>query len=107
MRHFAQGTADFGWAIRAARYLLAWQNPYDTPLEQYPMTAGLFGLPFVKERDEIFFRLDGTGSFPLGLRQIHLVLLPPPNSTVVPLAGFSLIPQSAVGRHRGKRIDLV
>ena len=53
MVHFAQGAADFGWAIRAARYLLARQNPYDTPLEQYPMTAALFGLPFVWMRPEV------------------------------------------------------
>jgi hypothetical protein len=53
MTRFDQGAADFGWAIRAARYLLARQNPYDTPLEQYPMTAALFGLPFVWMRPEV------------------------------------------------------
>jgi hypothetical protein len=53
MVHFQQGAADFGWAIRGARYLLARQNPYDTPLEQYPMTAALFGLPFVRMRLEV------------------------------------------------------
>src|ERR1700674_4572112 len=47
LTHFHQGAADFSWAIRAAKYLLAGKNPYDTPLEQYPMTAALFGLPFV------------------------------------------------------------
>src|SRR5881296_2725492 len=40
-----QGAADFTWAIRAAQHLLAGKNPYDTPLEQYPLTAALFGLP--------------------------------------------------------------
>jgi len=45
--HFQQGAADFGWAVRAARYALAGQNPYDTPLEQYPLTAAFFGVPFV------------------------------------------------------------
>ncbi len=45
--HFHQGAADFSWAIRAARYLLERKNPYDTPLEQYPLTAAFFGLPFV------------------------------------------------------------
>src|SRR5436190_1926630 len=47
-----QGAADFTWAIRAAQHLLAGKNPYDTPLEQYPMTAALFGLPFVWMRPE-------------------------------------------------------
>jgi hypothetical protein len=53
LTHFHQGAADFSWAIRAARYLLAGKNPYDTPLEQYPMTAALFGLPFVWMRPEV------------------------------------------------------
>lgn len=53
MVHFQQGAADFGWAIRVARYLLARTNPYDTPLEQYPLTAAFFGLPFVWMRPEI------------------------------------------------------
>src|SRR2546426_107336 len=52
LTHFHQGAADFSWAIRAAKYLLAGKNPYDTPLEQYPMTAALFGLPFVWMRPE-------------------------------------------------------
>src|SRR2546430_13743668 len=47
LTHFHQGAADFSWAIRAAKYLLAGKNPYDTPLEQYPMSAALFGLAFV------------------------------------------------------------
>src|SRR3989475_10367717 len=51
--HFHQGAADFTWAIRAARYLLAGKNPYDTPLQQYPLTAALFGLPFVWLRPEV------------------------------------------------------
>ena len=53
LTHFHQGAADFSWAIRAAKYLLAGKNPYDTPLEQYPMTAALFGLPFVWMRPEV------------------------------------------------------
>jgi hypothetical protein len=48
LHHFNQGAADFQWAIRAARYALDGRNPYDTPLEQYPMTAALFALPFVR-----------------------------------------------------------
>jgi hypothetical protein len=53
LAHFQQGAADFSWAIRAARYLLARKNPYDTPLEQYPLTAAFFGLPFVWMRPEV------------------------------------------------------
>jgi hypothetical protein len=56
--HFQQGAADFGWALRAAQYLLAGKNPYDTPLEQYPLTAGVFALPFTWLRPEI-----AAGSF--------------------------------------------
>jgi hypothetical protein len=51
--HFHQGAGDFGWSIRLAQRLLARQNPYDTTLEQYPLTAALFGLPFVRMRPEI------------------------------------------------------
>lgn len=53
MVHFQQGAADFGWAVRAARYLVDHKNPYDTPLEQYPLTAALFGLPFVRLSPEV------------------------------------------------------
>ena len=51
--HFHQGAGDFGWAIHAAQRLLAGQNPYDTPLEQYPLTAAVFALPFVALRPEV------------------------------------------------------
>jgi len=53
LHHFHQGAADFQWAIRAAQYLLARQSPYNTPLEQYPMTAALFAIPFVRMIPEI------------------------------------------------------
>lgn len=53
LSHFHQGAADFGWAVRAAQSLLAHKNPYDTPLEQYPLTAALFGMPFVRIRPEL------------------------------------------------------
>jgi hypothetical protein len=43
-----EGAGDFSWAIHLVRQLLARQTPYDTPLEQYPLTAGLFALPFVR-----------------------------------------------------------
>jgi hypothetical protein len=52
MVHFHQDAADFRWALHLAQRLLAGQNPYDTPLEQYPLTAGLFALPFVRLQPE-------------------------------------------------------
>jgi hypothetical protein len=51
--HFHQGAGDFGWSIHAAQRLLAGQNPYDTPLEQYPLTAAVFAWPFVGLRPEV------------------------------------------------------
>ncbi len=53
LAHFHQGAADFSWAIRSAQHLLARKSPYDTPLEQYPLTAAFFGLPFVWLRSEV------------------------------------------------------
>jgi len=51
--HFHQRAADFGWALHAARYMLAGKNPYDTPLQQYPLTAAIFAMPFVWLRPEV------------------------------------------------------
>jgi hypothetical protein len=48
-----QGAADFTWTIRSAQHVLAGKNPYDTPLEQYPLTAAFFGIPFVALRPEV------------------------------------------------------
>jgi len=53
LAHFHQGAADFSWAIRSAQHLLVGKSPYDTPLEQYPLTAAFFGLPFVWLRPEV------------------------------------------------------
>ena len=53
LAHFHQGAADFSWAIRSAQHLLARKSPYDTPLEQYPLTAAFFGVPFVWLRPEV------------------------------------------------------
>ena len=53
MKHFHQDAADFRWALHLAHRLLAGQNPYDTPFEQYPLTAGLFALPFVHLEPEV------------------------------------------------------
>ena len=53
MRHFHQDAADFRWALHLAHGLLSGRNPYDTPFEQYPLTAGLFALPFARLQPEI------------------------------------------------------
>jgi hypothetical protein len=53
LHHFNQHAADFQWAIRAAQRLLAGKNPYDTPLEQYPITAALFAIPFLPLPPEV------------------------------------------------------
>ncbi|HKF01802.1 MAG TPA: hypothetical protein VKB49_05790 [Candidatus Sulfotelmatobacter sp.] len=47
MRRLGHGT-DFTWSVHLAQRLLQHQNPYDTPLEQYPIIAGFFALPFVR-----------------------------------------------------------
>ena len=52
VRTLHQGAFDFSWAIHLAQRLLARQNPYDTPDEQYPLTAGLIALPFLAFRPE-------------------------------------------------------
>jgi hypothetical protein len=53
MRHFHQDAADFRWALHLAQGLLARRNPYDTPLEQYPLTAAIFAFPFVRLQPEL------------------------------------------------------
>src|ERR1700693_6397165 len=53
MKHFHQDAADFRWALHLAQRLLARENPYDTPFEQYPLTAGIFALPLVRLQPEI------------------------------------------------------
>jgi hypothetical protein len=70
LAHFHQGAADFSWTIRSAQHLLAGKNPYDSPLEQYPLTATFFGLPFVWMRPEIaggLFYGISSGLLALGL----------------------------------------
>jgi hypothetical protein len=47
------GSGDFGWAIHLVQQLMAGKPPYDTPFEQYPLTAGLFALPFVRLPPEL------------------------------------------------------
>jgi hypothetical protein len=53
MKHLHQDAADFRWSLRLAQRLLARQNPYDTPFEQYPLTAALVALPFVPLQPEL------------------------------------------------------
>jgi hypothetical protein len=53
MKHFHQDAGDFRWALHLADRLLARQNPYDTPLEQYPLTAAIFALPFLRLPPEL------------------------------------------------------
>lgn len=53
MKHLHQEAADFRWALHLAHQLLAGRNPYDTPFEQYPLTAGLFAVPFARLPPEI------------------------------------------------------
>jgi hypothetical protein len=48
VRRFHEDAADFRWALHLAHRLVAGQSPYDTPLEQYPVTAALFALPFLR-----------------------------------------------------------
>jgi hypothetical protein len=53
MKHFHQDAADFRWALHLVHRLLSRQNPYDTPLEQYPLPAALFALPFARMQPEL------------------------------------------------------
>jgi hypothetical protein len=47
------GAGDFNWAIWAAQDLLAHRNPYARPMQLYPLTASIFGFPFVRIRPEL------------------------------------------------------
>jgi hypothetical protein len=53
MKHLHQDAGDFRWALHVARAIVGRLNPYDTPYEQYPITAGIFALPFVRLRPEV------------------------------------------------------
>lgn len=70
LHHFTQGGADFQWAMHAAARALSGASPYDTPLEQYPITAALFAIPFVGLKPEVaaglFFGIS-SGLLALGL----------------------------------------
>jgi hypothetical protein len=53
MMRLHQDAADFRWAIHLAQRLVNGQNPYDTPFEQYPLTAAFFALPFLRLTPEV------------------------------------------------------
>jgi len=68
MRHLHQDAADLRWALHLAHGLVARVNPYDTPLEQYPLPAALFALPFVRMQPELAAGMFwGISSFLLAL----------------------------------------
>lgn len=48
-----QNAGDFTWALHLAQRVVAHQNPYDTPLEQYPLPAAFVALPFLRLPPEI------------------------------------------------------
>ncbi|HUO26413.1 MAG TPA: hypothetical protein VMU61_12160 [Candidatus Aquilonibacter sp.] len=65
-----QDAADFDWALHLAHGLVKRQNPYDTPLEQYPLIAGFFAFPFLRLPPEIagaLFYGIGTSLLTFGL----------------------------------------
>lgn len=77
---FHQGAADFSWALRLAVHLLHRTNPYDTPLEQYPLFAGFVGLPFLALKPEmaagVFYGLSaGVLAFGLSRDGWHRLLV--------------------------------
>ena len=53
LKRLHQNAGDFHWALHLAERLVARQNPYDTPLEQYPLPAAFFALPFLRVPPEI------------------------------------------------------
>src|SRR5579863_8915609 len=53
LKHLHQGAGDFEWSLRLAQHLVARQNPYDTPLEQYPLPAAFVALPFLRTAPEV------------------------------------------------------
>lgn len=78
LAHLNLGAADFNGALRAAHYLLHRQDPYDTAL--YPMTAAVFGLPFVWLRGDVagalFYGISsGLMAFGLSRHGFHRLLI--------------------------------
>jgi len=52
LMRFHLGAGDFNWAVWAAQDLLAHRNPYARPMQLYPLTCAVFGLPFAWMRPE-------------------------------------------------------
>jgi hypothetical protein len=48
LKRLHQSAGDFRWAVHLAERLVAGKNPYDTPLEQYPLPAAFAALPFLR-----------------------------------------------------------
>jgi hypothetical protein len=53
LRHLHLGAGDFNWAIWGAQDLLAHRNPYDRPMQLYPLPCAILGIPFAWMRPEI------------------------------------------------------
>jgi hypothetical protein len=53
LKSLHQHAGDFHWALHLAERLIARQNPYDTPLEQYPLPAAFVALPFLRLPPEV------------------------------------------------------
>lgn len=53
LKHLHQNAGDFRWAIHLAERLVSRQNPYDTPLEQYPLPAAFPALLLIRVTPEI------------------------------------------------------
>jgi hypothetical protein len=53
LKHLHQGAGDFRWAIHLAERVVVHQNPYDTPLEQYPLPAAFVAVPFLHITPEV------------------------------------------------------
>ncbi len=47
VKRLHQDAGDFTWALHLAQRVIAHQNPYDTPLEQYPLPAAFPALPLL------------------------------------------------------------
>ncbi len=53
LTHTHRTGGDFNWATWAVQDLLAGRNPYDRPMQLYPLTAAIFGLPFAWMRPAV------------------------------------------------------
>jgi len=53
LKRLHQNAGDFQWALHLAERLVARRNPYDTPLEQYPLPSAFLALPFLRIAPEL------------------------------------------------------